>query len=281
MGNLKRIKIGLTVLALNVLTPVFTQAQELEVGVLGGLTGLKDGEVKISDGTNFGFSLMYLQSLDDNWKIGLGGEFGVYKLSKELLNHKDSYEAIDSEGESFDFRYNFLRLEEELKGNYLGIPVKVRFESRDLGNSNWKLYASAGIKYQIYLNAKSKIRLDNLNTSGYYEQFDAELHNPESAGFGSFENREADISFKLKDGFFVLGEFGVRYRFTNRQSLYMGVFADYDFANSSDAPAGTLINYKAYNRDHLEINSVLRKGEEKQSIRLFTVGLKLKYNISF
>lgn len=281
MGKLEKIKTGLLVLALGALTPVFTQAQELEVGVLGGYTGLKDGETKLSDGTSFGFSLLYLQALDSNWKLGIGGEFGFYKLSKELSNYKGAYGAVDSEGDAFDFRYNFSRFEEQLEGNYLGIPVKVQFESRPLGNSSWKLYGSAGVKYQVYLNSKTKIRMENLNTSGYYAQFDAELHGPEFEGFGSFGNRDVEKDLKIKDSFFVLGEFGARYELSNGQGLYLGAFADYDFGNSSEAKGSALVNYKTYDTNHLEVNSVLGKEEGKQSIRLFTVGLKLKYNIGF
>lgn len=278
MVKLNKITIGMTVLALSALTPVFTHAQELEIGVLGGVTGLKQGETKISDGNNLGLSVMYMQLLNENWKIGLGGEFGFYAISKEELGYKDASMAVDSENDAFEFRYNIGKYTEEIKGNYISIPLKVQYESQAIRNSRFSIYASGGVKYQMYTNSKSKLELEDLKTSGYYKEWDAELHAPQSEGFGSFGNSSIERDYKLKDGFLALAELGVRYSLSKGQSLYLGVYGDYDLSASAEKQK-SLISYKTNDVNHLKMNSMLKNEDGKYAMRLFTVGVKLKYSI--
>lgn len=278
MVKLRKITIGITVLALSALTPVLTQAQELEIGLLGGVTGLKQGETKISDGSNLGLSLMYMQLLNENWKIGVGGEFGAYSISKEQLGYKDAYRSLDSEGDEFEFRYNIGKTSEEIKGNYIAIPVKVQYESESIRNSRFSIYASGGVKYQMYTNSKSKLELEDLKTSGYYQEWDAELHAPKSEGFGVFGNSSVERDYKLKDGFLVLGEVGVRYSLSKGQSLYLGIYGDYDLSASGEKEK-SLISYRTNDDNRFRMNSMLKNEDGKYAMRLFTVGLKLKYSI--
>lgn len=278
MNKINKRIIGLTVLALSALTTVTTYGQELELSAGGGFSGLSKNNTNLTDGNTFGISVSYMHPLNQSWKIGLGGEFGFYTLSKKLDTYQGSYMAVDPEGQDFEFRYRISDYAEDLKGSYIGIPVKVQYEGLRIGISKFSIYASAGLKYQLYSKVKSTQRLGNLSTSGYYQQWDAELHNPADAGFGDFGSRSLERKFKLESGLFALGEVGVKYALSKHQSLYLGIYGDYDLL-SSGSGSHPLVAYRSQQKEHLDIKSVLDSDSDKYKLRMFTLGIKLKYAI--
>jgi hypothetical protein len=279
MNKISNNILGLTVLALFALTTVPVMGQELEFSGFGGFSGLSQGNTKLSQGNSFGFSILYMHPLNDHWKVGLGGEFGLYKLKQELSNPSGSYSSVDGEGDAFDFRYKMSGYTEDLEGNYFSIPLKVQYESSAFGNSDLRFYASAGIKYQLYSKVKSVQLVESLSTSGYYEQWDVELHNPLSAGFGDYGNQSFDQKFKLDDGLFVLGELGVKYSLGKGQSVYLGVYGDYDLKSSGRGEA--MVSYLPDSKTPVSVNSVLPLEGDKYKLRMFSLGVKLKYSFGF
>lgn len=275
MRNWKGIKLGLTGLALSALTPVLVHAQEIEVGVLGGVSAVKQGQTDLLDGTNFGIAAVYYQSLNENWKLGLGVEFGFFEVQQELFNPKGSFDAIDSEGDNFELRYGAKRYQEQLSGSFLGIPVKLQYESASFGGDRYRVYASAGIKYQVYLSPKTKLEVEDWETSGYYPQLDAVLNAPDFAGFGSFGNENLEVDSKLKDGLFALAELGVRYDIA-KGGLYLGVYGEVDMVKANE----TQTSFVSYNKDYskpAQLQTTLGGDKEDKAVRFFNVGLKLKY----
>ncbi|MGG5506923.1 MULTISPECIES: hypothetical protein [unclassified Myroides] len=271
---MKTIKItSLVVCLLLGVSTTKVMGQEIEFAVLGGLTGSKKPSMSLSDGQTFGFSALYLHPIKDNLSFGAGLEFGAYSVTKELNNYKGAISSIDGQGDAFEFRYAMAKFKEDLKGNYLSIPLKIQYEGPTLGSENLRLYAAVGLKYQLYFKANSKRNLEDLQTSGYYPQWDAELFGPKGVGFGKLGDKSEEEKLKLNNGFFVLGEVGVKYTLSEDQSLYIGIYGDCDLGGTNKENTA-LLTYK----NGEKINSVLGGEQESYKLRLFTLGIKLKYS---
>ncbi len=249
------------------------KAQEIEISALGGLAGVRQPSISMSTGSTFGFSALYMQEIHQNISLGVGLEAGVYRFTKEDSDYQGTSPSIDAQGAVFEFRYKMAKFKEELSGNYFAIPIKVQYMGPSLGSEKWRLYATAGIKYQIYSKVKSTLTLEGIKTSGYYEQWDAELHNPTYAGFGNLGTKQQEDKLKLHNGFFILAEVGVRYNLSNNQALAFGLFGDFDLG-STDEGSKSVLTYKGRE----ELNSSLPGENNRYSLRMFTLGMKVKYN---
>lgn len=263
-------------LLLTVITLNTVKAQERELGfsLFGGVAGVKYEDSDLFGGNQFGFSVDYALKLDDNWSLVIGAMGGTYntKIMKEDFN--SSYQSVDMEGESFEFRYKADRFEESLSGNYVAVPVSFRFET--VGNRNTQFYAQAGVKYSLNSKVTSKLQWDNLVTSGYFSKWDAELFEPEFLGFGTFPSVQKEQKFSLKDSFSVLGEIGAKLKMGSENALYVGFFADYDLASGSDE-SKRLLEYQPMGETPLKFNSVIEAEEGKQRLKAFYLGLKVRY----
>ncbi|MGS4346930.1 hypothetical protein ACKUSY_15340 [Myroides odoratus] len=270
---MKTIKImGLAVSMLLGLQTATLRGQEVEVSVLGGLSGARQPSIPLSKGSTLGLSALYKQSIHTNFSLGMGLEFGAYQLTKQMSNYNGTTPAVDGQGAAFEYRYALAKFKEELRGNYIAIPIQVQYLGPYLGNEKLRLYAAAGIKYQLFTKVKSIQTLEEIETSGYYDQWQAELHHPVYAGFGNLGNKEEEHKLKLNNGFFVLGELGVKYDLSKEQALYVGLYGDFDLGSTGQESAILTYNEKE------QLNSILPAESNRYKLRMFTLGIKLKYS---
>ena len=259
------------------------EAQELRVGATGGFAGMKYVDSELSKGNELAFSLSYAYYINPNWSLEIGAEIGAYNLAVKDKTLSKSYSAIDSEGETFDFRYSVASHNEKFKGNYYNIPFRVQYESEEINNRNTHIYASAGIRYSMYSKVETTLDIEDINTSGYYKEWDAELHGPNFAGFGAMGDFSEQKKLKIKDSFSLLGEVGVKQYLANGNAVYLGFYATYDL-EGADPQKSKLIEYNGSGEGKpLIVNSALGSGGDKESykLRMFSVGLRLKYALNF
>lgn len=259
------------------------EAQELRVGASGGFAGMKYVDSEFSKGNDLAFSLSYAYYMDSNWSLEIGGEVGMYNLTVKNKDLSRSYASMDSEGQAFEFRYNAADHIEEFKGTYYSIPFRVQFESEEINNRNTRIYASAGIRYSMYSKVESTLEVTDLTTSGYYKEWDAEFHGPTFAGFGAMGSISEQKKLKLKDSFSLLGEVGAKQYLANGNAVYLGLYATYDL-EGSDSEKSELVEYNSSgSAEPLRINSVLGSGSDGDAfkLRMFSVGLRLKYAFNF
>ncbi len=258
------------------------QAQELNVGVSGGLAGMKFQDSKLTKGNEINFSVGYAFKIHENWGFEIGGEVGRYSIQINNTKLSDAYQAIDTENHNFEFRYNYQDHSEKISGYHYGIPFKVFYESAEINDRNTRIYASAGFKYTMYAKADSDLTITDLTTSGYYPQWDAELHGPDGTGFGSLGNFSESQTLKIKDSFSLLGEVGVKQYLANGNAVYIGFYGNIDLAGADQEKARTIDYNKSYGNQPLQINSVLgnEKDGDSYKLRMFNVGLRIKYAFS-
>lgn len=263
-------------LALVMLTTISIQAQEQEWGISlqAGLGAVNFEDSKLTDGFNGGVSVDYLYRLNQNWGLSTGISFGTYQLKIDQANYRNAYMTQDVEADKFEFRTAIDRFTETLSGTYFAIPLQVRYEIAVANATN--IYVQAGLQYRFYTEVTSKLNVEQLQTSGYFSSWDAEIFEPEFMGFGKWEQQSQEQKLQLKNSLAVLGEVGVRQALGN-QALYVGIYLDYDLANESKNKS-VLVAYQAEGPERLTFNSSMQdQNKDKGRLRMFAVGLKVRY----
>lgn len=258
------------------------QAQEWQVN--GGAHFIKPQSenaipfAKNSEG--FSVGLDYNHYLNKNFSIGLG--YLNADLTFAKANLKETYMTQDFEGDNFEFRYKADYYEENVKMHSVRIPLTIQFETQ--GIVRW--YMRTGIVYDLQpTKAKYKYTIDNLSTSGYYEQWDAELYNPLYAGFGDFGRIKSEGSLKMKNNFSWIIESGIKQQLGNHNDLYLGMFFELglnDIRPESTTANTNLIHYTSDINNPLQYNSLLNeKLYNDKKLSTYTIGFKLRYAFDF
>lgn len=230
----------------------------------------------------YGVGINYAYYLNENWSLSTGAEYQSFTTNAYSSMINGSSLTTDSEGEDFEFRYSASRYVEDQEATFINIPVKIQYES----SGSVAFYAAGGLKLGFNVEADYDYRALDLSTSGYYEQYDAELKDPRFIGFGDFGTYEGKSEFELDTNFILNLETGVKLETGYNQNLYVGVFLDYGLNDlKKDSREASLFTYNPeeptafrnagilYATDG--INPIVRE------IKTIAFGLKLKYGLKF
>lgn len=241
--------------AILLLTATKTQAQhEISIEAGGGLSTLSYdvlfGDQKNGWGGEFGASYAFFFSPSVGIRSGVN--LSYYHAKATISNLSDSYDAFDGE-EYFQFRYTMNHYKAKQYALYLNIPLMVQYQH----GKQHKLYVAAGGKLGLPLFEKYKTISNNFKTSGYYPSLNVELEEPAFMGFGTFSNILQKNDFDLHIITMLSFEAGMKWRLSERFSLYTGAYFDYSLTNiiknNFDKP---FIKYDLNNPDHFAINGI-------------------------
>lgn len=224
--------------------------QELSVYGKGIFNSLKYGlpeRANSDNGHGVGFGFQYSMYLKPKWSVSAGLEYQQYRSEAILSDYKDSYRTTDAEGAGFDFNSSADTYTEQQWIDMLNIPVLLRYETpTPLSNSS--IYGAVGFQLAVPVSSKYKATAEDLNTSGYFGQWDATLNNPAFMGFGNWgtvqgDKQELDIS----NSYSLLLEAGFKQQVNKRQNLYVGFYADLGLneLTRKTSASSALIEYKA------------------------------------
>lgn len=256
---------------------VDAQEQEVIFGAHYGFPSLAYEHSETFGGSDIGMSGMYYYGIDSHWSLGVGVEFSTYRIESMREGLKGSYMTVDTEGDEFEFRYGMDGYSERLKGHYVGIPFKLQYVSFEINRHEMRLYAAVGVQYNLYSRVESNLSIAELRTSGYYPQWDAELHSPSHLGFGAMGSYSSSTRRELKNGLLLLGELGVKKSTGNGNGIYLGLYGSYSptFSGGERPP---VVGYNAEGRgEPLEMHSVLERSGKALRLDFFSMGIKLRY----
>lgn len=239
---------------------------------------LRQGNAKLGVGGQAGLGYSYY--FNPQWSLGTGVEYQFYQADISLQNLSDSKEYTDIEGDNFEFRYNANKFIEKQQAQYLGIPLKIQFETT--GRTRW--YVSAGGKVGINLSSKYETSIGKLSTSGYYPQWNVELHDPQFMGFGEWENISTEKKdLELKTLFMLSAETGIKEKISDKSSLYFGVYLDYGLNNlQPDDTQTRVVEYNTESPSEFGFNSISSSSNANNvryvnDLKLISFGFKFKY----
>ncbi|GHA47681.1 hypothetical protein GCM10007103_30880 [Salinimicrobium marinum] len=229
-----------------------------------------------------GLGINYHYYLDKNWSLATGVEIQSLEGSVHYDSIEGAYQTVDVEGEEFEFRYKLQNFAEEQSAYYLNIPVRAQYESM----GRIRFFAAGGVKVGFKVKSEYESDVSSLTTSGYYEQYDAELTGPEFMGFGQFEEIEnGKKSLDLKTNYMMDLESGVKLLLDNDRFFYMGLFLDYGLSGISENNSeNNLLIYNSEDPTSFSTKSILSTtGDEKNinKVRTVAYGLKIRYAIRF
>ena len=264
----------------------FSRAQsktEVSVAVNGSFSKL-DYEVLGHNNemeSGWGIGLQYAHYFNKNWSIGTGLEYQSYQGTAKIASLQDAYATEDLEGEAFEFRYTATNYEEQQRASYLNLPLKLQYET----SGAIRFFVAAGAKVGFNLRSEYQAEANSLVTSGYYPQFNAELHAPEFAGYGDFgAYRFGSSPLDLRTSFLATLESGVKFLLESQRSFYLGLFLDYGLNDINEkAGEGNIVEYSSENPSSFSGNSLLTAVNNStavaytEEVKQLAFGLKLRY----
>jgi hypothetical protein len=231
------------------------------------------GEIVPGNGLNVG--LRYSHYLNEGLSVGLGIEYQSYNSEIKFQQLSGAYTEIDSENESFQFRYKATNLREEQKLGYVNIPIGIQFET----TGTTKFYISGGAKIGFAVNGNYETTMQNLTTSGYYPQYNVELFSPTFAGFASTDNVKIDKQdLNTKISYSTTLETGLKQLIGKNNSIYIGVYLDYGLNNIYNKNENKIVQYNPDTPVQLQHNSIL-DSQYSSDVTLISYGFKLRFAI--
>ncbi|MDR0194591.1 MAG: PorT family protein [Myroides sp.] len=251
-------------------TPYFSKA----IHTNKNMTEKSDG------GLNVGLS--YGQYLNKNFSIQIEPSYSQYNTVNGIDSFKGSLETFDRDNDAFILRYKGHGVSEKISQKQLHIPLMLQYET---AGTSVRFFVKSGIAYGLQIeNAKVYTKLQGLTTSGYYPEYDVELFEPNFVGFGNFDGTSQNNEIELKNRWSWVAEIGVKQRYNEKHSLYLGMFFDVglnDMIKERETLNTTFIDYDREQKDPLLINSSFQSGAEKMTFKNFNIGIKLKYTLNF
>jgi outer membrane protein OmpA-like peptidoglycan-associated protein len=194
----------------------------------------ENGDDKGLFGYTFDFG--YSHFFKPKWGFGTGLGLHTFR-SKSTMNLTTENAAVDNNGETFDYRTYYRNWQEKQRSYFVEIPISMLYQSR-LANERWKILVGLGGKIYLPILAKYSTEGGEIETTGYYPQYNEERTDIASENFltyTSFSSGGVDI----RPGFGIVADFGAFYSLNAQWDLYMGLYANYCTSNvlsEHDAP---------------------------------------------
>lgn len=189
----------------------------------GGLHTLAynvDGFGSKMPGAGLMFRGGYRYFFTDNWGVGTELNFKSFHTTFTADYTQKISDAIDEDNYTYQHRTYFYDLKEKQTQMVLSLPIAVYFQQRL--NSKWKLGGGLGAVAQFEIVNKYKTNGGNLETRGYYDIFNVELHSLEQHNF--FTKSDFDGKNKKRSTMGVLVEGNALYYITKRLSIDLGIY---------------------------------------------------------
>lgn len=266
---------------------IYSQEQvKQEITIQGGLglSGLKfdvdQGDSKQKFGGSIGVGYSYF--FNQNFGINTGVEMSFLSSEGKFASISDVYQTIDSEGESFNFSSTTKNYEETHRTTYFNIPVMGQYQTPVMGNHQF--YGALGVKVGFPVSSKYKTNGAAVKTSGYYPQYDLNVDQVISSGFGDFTSNPVDEKVDLKVSFMIAAEAGMKWYINESMSIYTGAYLDYGLNDVSKKHDQNFMIYDALNPTHYVNNSLLeskytqdgKAREFADKVVPMSVGLKIR-----
>lgn len=231
-----------------------------------------------------GAGVQYSYYLSDNWSIGTGLEYQAFQGNLKIETLQDAYQTQDLEGEPFEFRYKATNYREQQMLGFLNVPLTVQYET----SGDLRFFVAAGAKVGFGIQSEFEAAANSLVTSGYYEQYNVELHSPEFAGFGDFgayETRNSELD--LNTSYSAVLEAGIKLLLPSERSFYMGIFLDYGLNNILEQGQRNVVDYRSETPTSFGGSSLLSGVNNTsgsafaEEVKPLAFGLKFRYAFGF
>lgn len=260
-------------------TVITLQSQEISIYANVGSSGLKYSayQGKVSTKIGGGIGVAYTYSLNKNWGLLSGLEFGMYRNEFTLSSDILKTPATDESGAFFEYRINTQNYKENQRLTTVNIPLMLQYRSEGAIG----FYVGGGVKFFFPIAYNSEVTANKIVTTGYYSDFDVVLENIENRGFGTLTNwsdTQNDNVNLILTGLAL--ESGAVFKIGDN-NLYTGLYLDYGLTNlgKKQDKNRSILSYGSKGLNSIKANGVL-KTNDVQNPTLFGFGVRVKYSFS-
>lgn len=274
-------KIKIT-LAIFVLFSVTIQAQELNLKISGGPSGILYDSV-IGNGTlqfGAGIGLGYSYYFNSHWGISTGIDVMYNQNSFELndANTITSYQ-VDDQTSAFEYRVTPSKYKEDQHFISASIPLLLQY--RTTVASKTQLYFGVGGKILFPGKQTVKASAAALQLNGYYPDLNLLVDDLPSHGFGKVLNWQDKTTLSLESSFLLSAETGLTFKIKEKTQLYTGVYIDYGLSDLvKETPDLNIVVYNPNGLNNIQSNGTIGNKKIVQESRYLSAGVQLKLGFS-
>lgn len=225
----KQIIIGLSLLIGGALHAQETGSY-LHFNVGGGLHNLSYGIPNGTEKGKAGYTLnaAYSYFFSPHWGLQTGIGFQSFN-SLSTLNTTTSVADVDIEGDTYQYRTYYKNWQEQQQALFMEIPLELQYRF-SMGKKT-SILASAGVKVALPVSKSYKSTGGQIQTTGYYSQWNVELTDLPDQGFTTVSGNYAG-SLSLKPAFMGIVDLGGLFKLSEKIDLYAGAYLNYGLNNA-------------------------------------------------
>lgn len=223
---------------------IFAQKGSFYVSVQAGTNKIEDTTPFIVDSGAFSGSIKagYIYNLNAVFGIGTGIEYMQYKQDVNLNNNTYTSVMVDDTGSAFLYNQEVSGYSERQTLNAFQVPLFIQYK-KELNATN-SFYFRIGGKLLIPSKFKFNANANSITTSGYYLDFNLEITNLPSNGFGTQRDFQESNTYKTKLAYMASTELGFDFKLKGMNSIYVGMFFDYGLSNVVDnSDSNSIVTY--------------------------------------
>jgi len=239
----------------------------------------------LNKGNGAGLGVQYSLYLNTRWSVSAGFEYQQYRSEALFTNFGDYYSTTDPEGTDFDFYASVNTYKEKQWFGMVNIPILFQYETPTPW-TNAFIYGAIGFQLGIPVSSNYKATAEDLNTSGYFQQWDAMLDNPGFMGFGNWGTVGGDKKqLDIRNSCALLLEVGFKQQINKQRNLYVGFYADLGLNSLAKKSSSSfaLIEYDADNPTDFKFNPLFYSAPQAKGEVYVTnpkiqgFGIKIQY----
>ena len=222
----------------------------------------------VNSGIGFTGNMGYNHFFGESWGIGTGIGLQSFR-ARSTHNYMSTNRAVDTDGTLYDYRIYYTDWQETEKMVTLDIPIG--FVWRKKIGSKSGLLISFGEKTIIPVNSSYKMSGGQIDTKGYFSQWNVELFDMPQHNFSTITSLPQHY-FSAKPTYALYADLGGLHKLSERTDLYYGAYINYGLNNLLKTD-----NQFVYQEDGV-YNGVLGSTQALKA-KLISFGLKVGINL--
>lgn len=238
--------------------------------------GVEQGSTKLGLGGTLGVGYTAFFSRSVGLSFGLeadlyGSSLNIGSLSREYLIPTPP----DLEG-NFFLQSVYSGIEEKQHAVFLQVPLMLQFQQPVSKKSFFYLAAGAKAGFAVWQTWSQTV--ETLTTTGYSDYTRQPFSDMPNHGFETKTGSEESGNLKFDSPVMLALEVGFKWKTSNKNAIYTGVYVDYGLTDIVKPDAKKLIEYNSSDPANPIRNSVLQSEllNSSQGVKPFAVGVKLR-----
>lgn len=222
----------ITLFALFLSISLYGQTERLSLSVNGGgsYTMLKNSipESKSTEKAGYTVNVQFNLAISHSFAIGLGLGYSNYSSDVSLDKYYAATATTDNEGDKYEYRLYGTNLKENQSVNIVEVPLLLILQNRE--PMKFKPYLQVGVKAMLPVQSQFSCTAGEIETRGYYSQYNVELSNMPNHGFGLFSLEGVSGKLSSKVSYAALMELGANISLGNSYLMF-ALFGSYGLSS--------------------------------------------------